>query len=245
MIDPQVFCEAAPALMAGNLETWEHGYCSVLFQETLACLPGDYPLLEFDYANRGLFYEFINKKVLLGRAMDYLEFGVAAGESIRAWSELNTDPGSRFIGFDCFQGLPEDWKAGNKPKGEFSTGGQPPAIGDSRVTFVTGLFQKSLRPFLGGFVAKNRLVVHIDVDLYSSTLYVLTQLDAFMPKGTIILFDEFIGVDEFLAFHHYTKAYGRAWRIVASRADHIKLAVVLRNDSPSPLGKADSASLAQ
>jgi O-methyltransferase len=229
----EVMLESGPVLRPCNLEVWERGYCSVLFQETLGTMPSNYPTLKFDYRDRGVFYEFINKRVLLNRAMDYLEFGVAAGESIRAWSALNSDPGSRFIGFDCFEGLPEDWKAGNKAKGEFSTGGEPPAIDDPRVSFVKGLFQKSLRPFLAGYVPQNRLVVHIDVDLYSSTLFVLTQLDPFMPKGTIIVFDEFIGVDEFPAFHHYTKAYGRTWRIVASRADHLKLAVVLRNDSPS------------
>ena len=42
-----------------------------------------------------------DKKVL------YLEFGVAAGETIRWWSSALKNPGSKLHGFDSFEGLPE------------------------------------------------------------------------------------------------------------------------------------------
>src|SRR5690606_10169128 len=50
----------------------------------------------------------------------YLEFGVHRGESIRRWAELLPGTGCRFIGFDSFEGLPEDWTALDR-KGTFST----------------------------------------------------------------------------------------------------------------------------
>jgi hypothetical protein len=54
----------------------------------------------------------------------YLEFGVYAGDSMRAWSQLNRNTQSRLIGFDTFEGLPEAW-AGLE-KGHFDLGGRPP-----------------------------------------------------------------------------------------------------------------------
>jgi len=82
-----------------------------------------------------------------GVPIDYLEFGVWKGDSIRSWSGLNAHPESRFVGFDTFEGLPEDWGS-DHPKGTFTTQGQTPSIDDTRVSFIKGLFQQTLKPFL-------------------------------------------------------------------------------------------------
>ena len=37
----------------------------------------------------------------------FLEFGVHRGDSLRQWTALNTNPDSRFVGYDSFVGLPE------------------------------------------------------------------------------------------------------------------------------------------
>ena len=59
------------------------------------------------------------------------------------------------------------------------------------------------------------LIVHLDADLYSSTLYVLTQLDRCLVPGTILIFDEFSQVTgEFKAWRDYTTAYGRRGRVL-------------------------------
>ena len=94
-------------------------------------------------------------------AIDFLEFGVYTGHSIRFWSEMNRDPQSRFIGFDSFEGLPEDW-LGNYTKGTFDVGGAVPQIEDERVSFVKGWYQNTLPGFLKGFTPRSRLVVHND-----------------------------------------------------------------------------------
>ncbi len=61
------------------------------------------------FGKRSQLYEWLSQS--LGQvAIDYLEFGVFRGETLRAWSRLNSNPGSRLFGFDSFEGLPEDWR---------------------------------------------------------------------------------------------------------------------------------------
>jgi O-methyltransferase len=166
-------------------------------------------------------YEYINTAVEAD-PITYLEFGVSSGETLRSWVKLNANVASRFVGFDTFFGLPEDWNK-TKPQGSFSTGGQLPTIDDARVSFQVGLFQETLRPFLNGVDLDGRLVVHLDADLYSATLFVLTQLDARMASGTVLLFDEFQSVlQEFRAWHDYLASYQRKWKLLALAAggDH-------------------------
>ena len=164
--------------------------------------------------SRYAMYEYINTAVE-AEPVIYLEFGVSSGESLRSWIALNTNVASRFVGFDTFLGLPEDWNHKN-PQGTFSTNGRPPPIDDRRVSFQVGLFQATLRPFLNEADLDGRLIVHLDADLYSATLFVLTQLDAHMPSGTVLMFDEFQSViHEFRAWHDYISAYQRKWKLLA------------------------------
>ena len=74
-----------------------------------------------------------------------LEFGVFNGYSIHHFAEINRNPASKFIGFDSFEGLPEDWTP-KCPKGTFSQSGQLPEVRDSRITFVKGWFSDTRSP---------------------------------------------------------------------------------------------------
>ncbi len=142
--------------------------------------------------------------------VDYLEFGVYEGETMLLWSELNGNPASRFVGFDSFEGLPEDWHPGCKA-GRFDVGGKIPEIVDARVSFVKGWFNDTLDPFLATFSPRARLVIHNDSDLYSSSLYLLTKLDKLAVAGTIIIFDElYSALHEFRAMRDYCSAYRRS-----------------------------------
>jgi hypothetical protein len=152
--------------------------------------------------------------------IDYFEFGVFRGGSIRRWSQLNTSPNSRFFGFDSFEGLPEKWN--EVPKGSYSAKGDLPAIDDPRVHFVKGWFQESVPNFLMGYTAieQNRLVIYNDCDLYSSTLLCLTQFNSVMKPGTILIFDEFGDlVHEFRAFLDYSQAYMRKYKVLVTTPD--------------------------
>lgn len=114
-----------------------------------------------------------------------LEFGVANGDSIRYISSKL--PGETVYGFDCFTGLPEDWCISKK--GSFSTKQLPKTR--ENVQLIVGLFQDTLNTFIKNHKETVRFI-HMDADLYSSTLYVLKTLieQKRIQVGTIIQFDE-------------------------------------------------------
>jgi O-methyltransferase len=167
----------------------------------------------------------------------YLEFGVFDGYSIRYFSSRLPQPDSRFVGFDTFTGLPENW--GGLDAGTFDLGKRTPAIDDSRVSFKVGLFQDTLPGFLETLRATNRqVVIHCDADLYSSTLYVLSQL-AFLIDGAIVIFDEFNALPhEFRALQDFSRAYRKSYRLIGDVSPRLQRAAVLFEpvkDRPSPV----------
>lgn len=176
-------------------------------------------------------YQYLNHEIIGDAAIDYLEFGVYNGYSFKTWLALHSHPNSRFFGFDSFEGLPEDWQMFSQvlPKGTFDMGGTPPVVKDARATFIKGIFQESLPRFLKHFTPQNRLFIHCDADLYSSTLYVLTTLHPILAPGTILLFDQFSSVThEFRAFRDYTQAFMRTYKVLgACEPFYAKVAIAL------------------
>lgn len=159
-------------------------------------------------------------------AIDYLEFGVHEGHSILYFAGTNKSADSRFFGFDTFTGLPEDWNGYRR--GHFDTGGQIPNTDDKRVKFIAGLFQDTLPAFLADFRADKRIIVNIDSDLYSSALYCLTKLDPVLPKGAMLIFDEFGDVlHEFRAATDYISSYRRDIKVICSHDNFHTVAVEL------------------
>ncbi|HUR11479.1 MAG TPA: class I SAM-dependent methyltransferase [Flavitalea sp.] len=161
---------------------------------------------KWDYNKRYPFYEKIINMAALDGAIRYLEFGVATGKSFQWWLQQNRHPDSTFDGFDTFDGLPEDW--GPYKKGSFGTNYELPQTNDPRAHFHKGLFQQTLPVFLKNFTPAKRLVLMMDADLFSATLYVLTSMAPFLKKGDIILFDEFVvPTHEFMAYYHFIQSY--------------------------------------
>lgn len=163
-------------------------------------------------------YRYINDQIVKNGPVDYFEFGVCEGNSIRDWVTLNQHGESRFYGFDTFEGLPEKWKTftGFIDKGSFSAYGKIPKIDDSRVKFSKGLFQTTLPGFLDNFTIQNRLIINCDADLYTSTLYVLATMNYLIVPGSIIIFDEFSTMEEFKAFRDFTKSFKRNYKSLAT-----------------------------
>ena len=166
----------------------------------------DFPS-KWSYDKRYPMYAWVlEKEDLVSQPIQYLEFGVAGGESFRWFMAQNKHPDSRFHGFDTFTGLPEDF--GSYKKGTFNTSNQLPIISDDRGRFYQGLFQQTLPGFLKQFTGKQRKLIMIDADLYTATLYVLTSLHPFLEKGDLIFFDEFaVPTHEFKAFLEFTSSY--------------------------------------
>jgi hypothetical protein len=161
----------------------------------------------------------------------FLEFGVHEGYSIKKMASYNMHPESKFIGFDSFEGLPEDWWNFIKvyKKNHFDTGGKIPETSDERIQFLKGWFDRTLPEFLKDFNAKtfNKIIIHLDADLYSSTLYCLILLSQYFPQMHII-FDELPGeearaLEDFLAINGGTVSF----QGYASRTSHFAIQVAL------------------
>src|SRR5215216_4984279 len=63
-------------------------------------------LSKWDYNKRYPMYKWVIQKEGLTGPVNYLEFGVAGGQSFDWFMEQNADHNSRFYGFDTFDGLP-------------------------------------------------------------------------------------------------------------------------------------------
>ncbi len=169
------------------------------------CAYNDFPS-KWSYEKRYGMYEWVIEKEKLTEPINYIEFGVASGQSFRWFLEQNKNPHSRFYGFDTFDGLPEDW--GTFKKGAFSNDNKIPEITDSRGKFYQGLFQQTVPGFLKEIDTSKRNVLMMDADLYSATLYALTSFAPFLKKGDIIFFDEFaVPTHEFKVFQDFTQSY--------------------------------------
>ena len=175
----------------------------------------EYPI----FGDRYKMYDYINGTVIDNLTTIYCEFGVFEGATIKYWTKLNQDINSRFYGFDTFTGLPEAWGifSANFKENSFDAGGKYPQIDDERVWFIKGLFQDTLPGFLEDYNSNDRLIIHNDSDLYSSTLYVLTAANEIIVPGTIIIFDEFSSIlHEFRALEDYCSSYLRRFEVVAA-----------------------------
>jgi hypothetical protein len=143
----------------------------------------------------------------------YLEFGVWQGASITYVSTHLPAPAARFIGFDSFEGLPDDWTPAFA-RGTFSTSGAAPPITDGRVSYVRGWFSDTLPQFVAPH--HDRLIVNIDCDIYSSAAAVLSFVGPLLSVGDLLYFDEFNDrLHEGRAFHEFRISSGHRYRLVA------------------------------
>jgi hypothetical protein len=137
----------------------------------------------------------------------WLEFGVYTGRSLEQFSRYCPHD---IYGFDCFEGLPEEWDE-NNPKNCYSLGGRIPAgyiVGRNHSMFdqnhptniqpwpknvklVPGYFDQTLPKFVEKFEGDVALL-HIDSDLYSSAATIFKELAPRIKKDTVIVFDEII-----------------------------------------------------
>ena len=133
----------------------------------------------------------------------YFEFGCHSGRTfsaaIRASRELGILENAKFYAFDSFEGLPQT----TDHDGIFESGTFLTGIADFKKAvekqanyklndenIVKGFYSESLTPELQAKMPKVG-VVHIDVDLYSSTVEVLAFIKPLLVNGSVIIFDDF------------------------------------------------------
>lgn len=124
-----------------------------------------------------------------------VECGVGRGKSLNQLVRLSKQ--RLVFGFDSCQGLPEDWKMSDKwtwPEGSFAQDAVPEILGaDIRV----GWFVDTLPVWKKEHPGRIALL-HIDCDLYSSTVTILEELNDQIIPGTVIISDD----------HFYKQASG-------------------------------------
>jgi len=121
----------------------------------------------------------------------FLEFGVYSGRTINFIAE-RVPVGTVVTGFDSFEGLPETWRAGY-PKGAYRISGLPKVRRNVRL--VKGLFSDTLSAFAREHTQPVAFL-HVDCDIYSSTVTVFQQFNSRIRPGTVIVFDEFFNYPE-------------------------------------------------
>lgn len=178
-----------------------------LYQRAVLRIPA---LSELRLANDKIM-EFLRVWHYLARAKvtgDYLEFGVLDGmgfelslSAAAKFFERRAPNGPRFFAFDSFEGLPDvhgtkDSKSVFRkgqyasPLARFQRNVARAAAGFD-VRIVQGFFRESLTPALASEIGRHGAAfVHIDCDLYSSTIEALNFCTPLVKTGTIIYFDD-------------------------------------------------------
>lgn len=147
----------------------------------------------------------------------YLEFGVFSGGTIRHIAK-RLPPGVTIHGFDSFEGLPEAWGGFSLGRRAFSVDGRLPRV-PANVALHKGWFRDTIPPWCAS-VAGPAAFLHIDCDLYSSTVDIFAALAERLVPGTVILFDEYFN------YPGWERHEFKAWRefVAARRIEYDYLA---------------------
>lgn len=172
-------------------------------------------------------FDFVISKLSEKNIGFCLEFGVASGYSINYFSEKL--PSANFIGFDSFEGLPEDWIGHHAKKGSYTQKNQKPKV-NNNVHLIEGWFEDTLPKFLDEQRPLNLSFIHIDSDTYSSAYTILKYLhkNGLLKNGTFILFDEFLGYPnwkngEYKALAEFSKSFEFEYLAFTSEQALIKI----------------------
>jgi phytanoyl-CoA hydroxylase len=152
-------------------------------------------------------------------SLAWCEFGVGEGESLD-WFLLNKPPGNTMFGFDSFEGIPEPWLG--HPAGHWKS--EPYRSNRADLEIIRAPFETSFNdPVVRARLTNGIGLMHVDCDLYSSTLTVLEGTREFLRPDTVVVFDEFYGYGgwqqcEAGAFREFVEAERVSFEYVA-RAD--------------------------
>lgn len=155
-----------------------------------------------------------------------LEFGVATGRTLNQFAHWL--PNKFVFGFDGFEGLPEDWTSRMR-RGFFARDSLPRVRKNCEL--VVGWFDQTLPGFKNNRIKNGPIaLLHVDCDLYSSTVTILNNLRENIVPGTVIVFDEYINypgwqLDEFRAWQEHCKAYGVQYEYIGRVSRHQKVAI--------------------
>jgi len=162
---------------------------------------------------------------------DYFEFGVFTGGTLRYIAKRLRRMGRAdavIHGFDSFEGLPEAWGGFNLCQSAFSQRGKVPRV-PRNVVLHKGWFSDTI-PKWRTSVANRIAFIHIDCDIYSSTVDVLDGLYDHMQDGTVIVFDEYFNYPnwrrhEFKAWHEFVERHGLTYDYLAFARQQVAIRI--------------------
>lgn len=157
----------------------------------------------------------------------FLEFGVGRGKSIR-WIGAATD--RTVYGFDSFEGIPEYWN-GN-PAGAFRQKKLPKV--PPNVEFQVGMFGDTIPHFLNSNDDPVAFL-HVDCDLYSSTVTIFDSFGGRLQPGCVVLFDEYYNFPrwqqhEYKAFQEFVARSGVEYEYIAYSVTGQQVAARIRKN---------------
>lgn len=168
----------------------------------------------------------INQRSISGMI---LEFGVWQAYSTNFFaSRLKKE--EHIYGFDSFEGLQEDWAGNDRPKGHFSLEGKLPKVRNN-VTLIKGFFDESLPGFLNNQGDTKISFMHFDADTYEATKTVFSLLDTRITKGTILVFDEYLGyrgwrIGEWKAWQEFVKEKNINYQYLAFSDKQVTIKII-------------------
>lgn len=138
-----------------------------------------------------------------------LEFGVHKGETLTHICNINSN--KTIFGFDSFQGLPREWDLGNKiiTTDEFDLEKNLPVV-PNNAKLVVGWFADTIPQFFNEHSDDRISILHIDCDIYESTIDVLQNCNNFLEKDSIIVFDELAHWKKIKKYKNYLEHEFRA-----------------------------------
>ena len=135
-------------------------------------------------------FDYLNSSQING---NYYEFGCHRARTFRmalTESRKHNNISMRYLAFNSFEGLPEDWNGVCK-KEHFKVKGLPKV--DKNTTLIKGWFNETLDVFLNENPDIIIDMIHIDCDLYSSTknvFNILINSSRIRSADTISILDE-------------------------------------------------------
>lgn len=162
-----------------------------------------------------------------------LEFGVFQGRSLAVIAEARKS--REVYGFDSFEGLPEDYRP-HVRKGAFALDRLPRVEG---AELVVGWFDDTLPGFLDTHPGPVDFL-HVDGDLYSSAVTVLSLVSPRLRAGSVVLFDEFFnypGWDEggeFRAWKEFLEGTGATVEYEAYTSNNEQVVVRIIDPGRAP-----------
>ena len=135
--------------------------------------------------------EYSISKVLENYANEdlFIECGVFEGESINLFARELKKKNIIIHGFDSFKGFDDNWKGSSLAKNFFDKDGQLPKV-LSNVKLYKGRVQDTFKIFIEKNKKKIKFL-HLDMDLYEPTNYVLKNIKKNLDINSYILMDDF------------------------------------------------------